>query len=391
LICSIDTLPLIAQGSGIFTWTPNTNIINAGTGNPKVFPKDTITYYVTLNENGCVSKDSVKVNVLDFITVDAGRDTSMCRTDSIVLRPVSHALQYIWSPSTSLSDPTAKNPVAIPLATTKYYVTANLGKCQDRDSLLVKVTPYPQAKVGEDVTICYGSRSQLTGTIVGSSFTWSPANSLQNASSLSPTAGPITTTNYVLSAFDTLGCPKPYRDTVTVTVRPKILAFAGHDTTVVANQPLQLKATGGTDYLWTPTANMNNFNIANPIITLGADVESITYRVRVGVQGGCYAEDDINIRVFKSPDIYVPTGFTPNNDRKNDVLKPIMAGMKSFSYFKIFNRWGQLLFNTAQEGTGWDGTFKGREQASGTYVYMAEATDYLGNKVFRKGTVVLIR
>jgi gliding motility-associated-like protein len=390
LICSIDTLPLIAKGNGIFTWTPNKNIINANTGNPKVFPKDTTTYYVSLNENGCVSKDSIKVNVLNFITVDAGRDTSMCRTDSISLRPVSHALQYVWSPSTSLNNPTLKNPIATPLATTRYYVTANLGKCQDRDSVLVKVTPYPQANAGEDVIICHGSRTQLTGTIVGSSFTWSPANTLQNASSLRPTAFPTTTTNYVLSAFDTLGCPKPYRDTIAVNVQPKIFAFAGNDTVVVANQPLQLNATGGTDYLWSPTSNMNNFNIANPILLLSADVESITYRVRVGVQG-CYAEDDITIKVFKGPDIYIPTGFTPNNDRKNDILKPTLAGMKSFTYFKIFNRWGQLLFQTAQIGAGWDGTFKGKEQASGTYVYVAEAVDYLGNKVFRKGTVVLIR
>jgi gliding motility-associated-like protein len=391
LICSIDTLPLIALGSGVFTWTPNTNIINPSASNPKVFPKDSITYYVTLNENGCVSKDSIKVNVLDFITVDAGKDTSMCRTDSILLRPVSHALQYVWSPSNSLSDPTIKNPVAVPLVTTKYYVTANLGKCQDRDSVLVKVTPYPQANAGADVTLCFGSRTQLTGNIIGSSFTWSPNSTLHNFSTLTPIARPTTTTSYILTSFDTLGCPKPFRDTVKVTVLPQIMAFAGNDTIIVANQPLQLRASGGTDYLWSPTTGMTGFNTANPVVVLSSDVEAITYRVRVGVPEGCFAEDDINVRVFKSPDIFIPTGFTPNGDRKNDILKPTLAGMKSFTYFKIYNRWGQLLFNTAEIGKGWDGTFGGKDQTSGTYVFMAEATDYLDRKVFKKGTVVLIR
>jgi gliding motility-associated-like protein len=329
--------------------------------------------------------------VLDFIKVDAGNDTSMCRTDSIILRPVSHALQYVWTPSDDLSNSTVKNPVATPLATKKYYVTANLGKCQDRDSVLIKVTPYPQSNAGADATVCYGSSTQLKGSVVGSSFTWSPNTSLQNSFTLSPVARPTTTTNYVLTSYDTLGCPKPFRDTVTVKVLPQIMAFAGNDTIVVANQPLQLTATGGTDYLWSPTIGMTGFNTATPLVVLSANVESITYRVRVGVPEGCFAEDDINVRVFKSPDIFIPTAFTPNADGKNDVVKPTLAGIKSFKYFKIYNRWGQLLFNTAEIGKGWDGRFGGRELGSGTYIFVAEATDYLDKRIFKKGTVVLIR
>jgi gliding motility-associated-like protein len=258
--------------------------------------------------------------------------------------------------------------------------------------VLIKVSPYPQAKTGEDVTICYGSRTQITGSVVGSSFTWSPTNSLQNPKTLNPIAGPLTTTNYILTSFDTLGCPKPFRDTITVKVLPKILAFAGNDTAVVANQPLQLKASGGTNYIWSPGIGMTGANTATPIVTLGSELESITYRVRVSVAEGCFADDDINVKVYKTgPEIFIPTGFTPNADRKNDILKPTLVGMKGLTYFKVFNRWGQLIFNTAEEGTGWDGTFAGKQQASGTYVFMAEATDYLGKKVFRKGTFVLIR
>jgi len=392
LICSIDTLTLKAVGNGVFSWSPNYNIINSNTANPSVYPKNTFTYIVTLDEKGCIAKDSIKVNVLDFITVDAGRDTSMCLTDSISLNAVSQGLQYQWTPSTWLSNPGAKNPVARPLSNITYQVTATLGKCQDKDSIQIKVAPYPLASAGADTTICFGDKTQLKATIKGSSFSWSPAGTLQNANTLTPTAAPINTTNYILAVYDTVGCPKPTKDTVMVKVVPKIKAFAGNDTSIVANQPLQLNASGGSVYLWSPGIGMSSTTINNPIVTLGPSVDSITYRVKVGVPEGCFADDDITVRVFKTgPDIFIPSAFTPNNDGKNDVLKPIAVGIKSLNYFKIFNRWGQVIFTSSQLGTGWDGKFAGIEQATGTFVYSVEATDYLGKSIMRKGTVVLIR
>ncbi len=392
LICSIDTLPLIALGSGVFSWTPTTNMINSTTGTPFVFPKDTTQYIVTLNENGCVSKDTITVNVLDFITVRLGPDTTICQTDSFVLRPVSQALQYEWSPIAGLSDPNIKSPVAAPNVTTTYQLVANLGKCPDRAFITVKVAPYPRANAGPDTILCYGDRTQLTGAIVGSFYTWTPTNTLQNPTSLNPVAGPMNTTNYVLAAYDTIGCPKPFRDTVRVTVIPPVRAFAGRDTLIVVNQPLQLNATGGTNFVWTPSFGLNNTLISNPVATLGASTDSITYKVRVATNDGCFAEDDIKVYVFKTgPDIFVPTAFTPNRDGKNDVLRPKPVGLKSFDYFRVYNRWGQMVYSTSEIGAGWNGSIAGRDQSTGTYVYMTEGTDYLGNKIFRKGTVVLIR
>ena len=392
LICSIDTLPLIANGNGVFTWTPTVNMLNSNTGRPLVFPKDTTQYIVTLNENGCISKDTINVNVLDFISVNLGPDTSICRTDSFILKPVSLALQYQWSPATGLSNPNIKNPVARPDTTTTYRVIANLGKCPDMASITVRVAPYPFAGAGTDVDICFGKSTQLTGTVVGASFTWSPTSTLQNPTSLTPTAGPSSTTTYILTAFDTLGCPKPYKDTIEVRVIPAVRAFAGRDTLIVATQPLQLNATGGPSYIWTPSFGMNNPFIANPIVTLGPSIDTITYTVRVTTPEGCFADDNIRIIVFKTlPDIFVPTAFTPNRDGRNDVLRPKPVGLKRFNYFRVYNRWGEMVYSTSDIGAGWDGRIKGREQASGTFIYVTEGTDYLDNKIFRKGTVVLIR
>jgi gliding motility-associated-like protein len=393
LICRIDSLQLKAVGTGTFTWMPTDNIIGANTANPVVNPKDTTVYTVTLTQNGCVASATVKVNVLDFITVDAGADTTICRTDTLSLKPVSQGLQYHWSPTPEVSgNADLKNVLVRPTATTTYNITSSLGKCQAKDAITVKVVPYPKANAGADAIICYGTQIQLSGTIEGSTFTWTPGGTVINGTTLTPVVKPMSTTSYVLTAYDSAGCPKPVSDTVAVTVVPRLNAFAGNDTIIIANQILQLNASGGTTYAWTPTTGMNDPYIANPTVVLGPSVDTITYKVRVSVSGGCYADDEVRVKVFKTgPDIFIPTAFTPNHDGKNDVLKIIPVAMKSINSFNIFNRWGQRVFSSAIPDHGWDGTFGGKEQASGTYVFIAEGVDYLDKPVLKKGTVVLIR
>lgn len=396
LICSNDTLPLLSSYSGgIISWSPNTRIINPNSGTPLVYPTDTTKYYVSVTNNGCINKDSIQVNVLQYITVNAGPDTSICKTDTFRLHPISYALSYLWTASSGAAISNIKYPLIQPLVTTKYYVTANLGKCQAQDSVNVKVAPYPAVAVGPDTTICFGSRAQLYSNITGANFSWSPSNSLINANTLNPIAGPVKTTNYIIRVTDTLGCNKPVSDTIIVTVIPLISVNAGRDTSIVANQPLQLFAStndsSGATFSWSPTIGLNNPFISSPVTTLGTAIDSVRYIVTVS-KGYCYGQDDIIVRVFKNtPEIYVPSAFTPNNDGKNDIIKPITVGIVKLDFFRIFNRWGQLLFSSSEMGKGWDGIFNGTKQSSGTYVYMAQGTDYLGNSIFRKGTVVLIR
>lgn len=397
LICSIDTLPLIANSTGTAIWTPNYNIINRNTFNPRVFPTDTTTYVITVNDAGCISTDSIKVNVLDFIRVDAGPDSAICRTDSFRLNPISHALSYLWTSSTGEAVEDIKFPLVRPLVPTTYYVNANLGRCQDRDSIKINPVPYPQVTATQVNAICFGERVQLNATIVGSSFSWSPTNTLLNPNTLTPIAGPSRTTTYYITSTDTIGCPKPVVDSIVVNVVPIISINAGSDTTVVRNQPLQLFAAtssipSNSKFLWTPKLGLSNDTIQNPIATLTGTPSTVRYKVRVTRPEGCFAEDEINVRIFSTePDIFIPTAFTPNNDGKNDVLKPIPVGITRLDYFRIYNRWGQLVFETNEIGKGWDGSIKGNPQGSGTFVFVAQGIDYTGKIVFKKGTCVLIR
>jgi gliding motility-associated-like protein len=333
----------------------------------------------------------VVVNVLQFISVEAGKDTTICKTDPLRLAPISEALSYLWTSSSGEVVDSIKNPIVQPLVNTFYYVLANLGRCQAKDSIQVKVVPYPYAYVGEDTTICFGNRVKLSAIASGSYFSWSPTVSLINERTLSPLAGPSDTTMYILTISDTTGCPKAVNDTIIINVLPPINAYAGRDTTIVPGLPYQMQASGGTRYFWSPSTGLSAVNIANPVAILSAGIDSIIYRVAV-IVGPCVKNDFVTIRVSQvGPDILVPSGFTPNGDGKNDLARPATPGIAQLKYFTIFNRLGEPVFTTSTIGDGWNGMFKGKAQPAGTYVYQAEGVDYEGITIFRKGTIVLIR
>jgi gliding motility-associated-like protein len=393
LICINDNLVLMASGSGNFSWSPPVNIINANTANPTVSPPITTTYYVDLNDNGCRNRDSVKVRVVNFVTLQAMADTTICRADTIQLRVISDGLKFSWTPASQFIDPTVKNPFAFTNNTfTDYQVTAVIGGCSATDNIVVRTVPYPVANAGADFSICYNTRAQLNGSTDGSSWQWTPVNLVSNPAILNPVSYPPRTTKYVLTAFDTKGCPKPGRDTVQVTVYPKMNVSAGNDTAVIVNQPLQLTATGGVNYDWIPATYLNAADIPNPVAIFPQPSAGIRYKLIAYSHQGCKDSAFITIRVFKTlPTVFVPSGFTPNNDGKNDVIKPIAVGIKNIEYFNIYNRWGQLLFTTTINGHGWDGKINGVLQPTNTFVWTVKATDYTGKAYFQKGVVTLIR
>lgn len=401
LICSIDTLQLFAKSIGTFLWVPNVRIINQFTASPSVYPLDTTTYYVTVTDGGCINTDSVKINVLYNINVDAGRDTTICKTDGVQLRPISYALEYQWTPVATLNKPNIKYPIATPLnLSNTYYVTAHLGKCQARDSVTIKAIPYPQSNAGNDTNLCYHTKGQLHGNIVGAYFNWSPINTLSNSHTLNPIAEPSQTTIYVLTVLDTIGCPKPFRDTVVVTVIAKVMVFAGHDTSIIIGQILNFElpeVTNAVRYNWNPSTALSNPNSENPVAIFRQGIlpkgqENILYTLTATTIDGCLGSDKFSVRVFNTrPSIFVPSGFTPNSDGNNDIIRPILTGMKQLDYFKIYNRFGQLVFHTTAQNTGWNGTINGQLQPTAGYVYAAQGIDYLGNVFKQTGTFLLIR
>jgi gliding motility-associated-like protein len=394
LICSVDPLQLSAStgGNGNYSWSPNYNISNTSVQNPVVTPiRDTIYFVTYVDASGCTNRDSVRVRVVDTVTLNAAGDTTICRTDGVTLALNSNALRYQWTPATTLNNPTLKNPIATPNASiTTYQVRGFIGSCYEDDSIRVRTIPYPIARAGRDTLICWGTSAFLQAS-GGVGYTWTPAVYLNNTSIANPIVQSATADfiDYVVAVTDTLGCPKPSFDTVRVDI-DRVIANAGpRDTSVVSGQPLQLQATGSTIFQWSPATWLSSTTVSNPVSTPEDDIE---YIVQVSNRIGCTDVDSIRVRYYRvSPDFFVPNAFTPNGDGLNDVVTPLALGMKSVDLFMVYNRWGQLMFRTTQIEEGWNGKYRGVVQPVGAYVWYAEGTDYTNKKLTRKGTVLLLQ
>lgn len=167
-----------------------------------------------------------------------------------------------------------------------------------------------------------------------------------------------------------------------------------NDSTILPNIPLQMvtsfqsNSAGMISFTWSPSSGLNNPFIQNPAAILTDDK---TYLVTASTAEGCTDTDTVNLNVFKGSAIYVPSGFTPNGDGRNDVLRPIYLGVTKVYFFRVYNRWGQLVFSSSTPGEGWDGKINGVPQSAGTYVWMLKAEDLAGKVYEMKGTSTIVR
>ncbi len=180
---------------------------------------------------------------------------------------------------------------------------------------------------------------------------------------------------------------------VTKTLNLELLNItASADREIEAGQTIQLGVAGagaGSIFTWSPSTWLSDTTIASPF---SSPDNNIKYKVVVRNDAGCSDSDYVSIKVLPYPGIYMPTGFTPNNDGLNDLVKPIITKEFTLHQFAIYNRWGQKIFATSEKGAGWNGKLNGILQDSGVYVWIISATDSRNNKKYDlKGTFVIIR
>ena len=374
LVCVNDKIQLKASGNGNFSWIPLANMTGDHTSTPTVAPAATTVYYVQLEDDGCINRDSVKVRVTDHVSLNAMPDTTICASDSIRLRIVSDGFKYAWTPESQTVSPTSKMPVVITATTTRYEVTASIGGCSAKAQIHVTSVPYPKAHAGNDTTICYNTPAQFHANSDGSSFNWSPQSLVSNAAILNPFSTSTKSTAFILSAYDDKGCPKAGSDTVVITVLPKINAFAGRDTAVIVGQPLQFNASGGMQYSWSPIDGLSASTIANPVGVYDRGNAGIRYKLKVFNTAGCADSAFVIVKVFQSvPDVFVPSAFSPNRDNLNERLAPVGVGLNQIKEFSVFNRWGQMVYSGTKNYEGWDGLVAGKLQDPGTFVWTVRA------------------
>jgi gliding motility-associated-like protein len=156
-------------------------------------------------------------------------------------------------------------------------------------------------------------------------------------------------------------------------------------------KPVSLIARSfGDSYQWSPSTGLNSPFIRIPILT--PTTEQL-YTIQITNRAGCLTVDSILVRIFDESDVFVAGGFTPNNDGNNDRVYPILAGISSFSYFKIYNRWGNIVHQSSSTdpAQGWDGRYKGKDQPADTYTWVVLAEGNNGRVIAKSGSLILIR
>ncbi|MDB5248215.1 MAG: hypothetical protein JWQ40_2609 [Segetibacter sp.] len=349
------------------------------------------------NSDGCTDEVSRKVIIHPKPVVDAGRDTTICKFTSYTLQ-VTGADKYTWKSNNSLSCTNCDKPVAKPDKLTTYYVTGKtVFGCTNQDSITIKVLHPFKMVVPKGDTLCIGESIdlQVTGADV---YTWTPPLYLDNAKSGTVKSKPDTTITYVVTGKDTLGCFKETAN-IKLKVYPKPVTDItnGAAITVQLGSAIKLKTKNTADitkWRWTPEQGLSCGSCAEP---LAAPKETTTFNVTAYNDGNCTATDDILVNVIcNNANVYMPNTFSPNGDGMNDSFYPRGSGLYNIRTFKIFNRWGQVVF--ARDGIsannpayGWDGRMNGKEMQPDVYVYLLEVV-CVNNIVFPfKGNVTLVR
>ncbi|WP_187774917.1 gliding motility-associated C-terminal domain-containing protein [Pedobacter sp. BS3] len=299
-------------------------------------------------------------------------------------------------------------------ANTSFFVEAvSASSCvSGRTEVKVNVLAPPVAPASvtvADIPLCGGSKATLSVDNPGASLTYrwydvsSGGTALGEGPVFTSEALQATTTFYVESVSKTGGCISVARTAATVTVLPELAA------PVVTVQSV---TAGSVTFAWNAIAGATAYEISidngttwqqpdsgpaglsHTVSGLKPDVD-VTILVRAKGQLACQTSPASAPVKGTSANplgnqIFVPNTFTPNNDGKNDILY-VYGNTIAKQRFRIYNQWGQLIYESLSQADGWDGTFKGQVQPTGVYVYYVEVTFKDGTSGLKKGTVTLIR
>lgn len=463
-ICPNSMVALNTQSNAVsYTWSPTAGLSNPNTASPTASPAGSVVYTLqATGANGCISTDSVSIQLFPGSQVTTGADTAICAGEQVTLTASAMA-SYQWSPDSSLSDNSIRRPVASPNVTTTYTVfSTDLNGCTSTATQRVTVHPIPNLQLTTtDTTICVGTSVTL-GVSGANTYQWNPANTLSNANSNAPVASPLQQTIYTILGTSGQNCTASA--TVEVDFYPLVTTGLPASASMCPNDSVPLKAEGGIQYTWQPTNGLSDPSSASPLASPDADIvytllmidtnqctvrdsvaitvwpdpdadagadqtiftgESTTlwgsgngslqwtpgqylddpaaaqptatpdsstlFHLVVTSQEGCIDTDAVFIKVLFPTVVYVPNAFSPNGDGQNDLIGPVTFNDFELEYFQVYNRWGQLVFETADATARWDGTMGGVPQPIGTYVYLLRGKGNRGEPFVKQGNITLFR
>lgn len=369
--CNSDSLTITAPPDFInYSWSPNYNITTTSGPVVSVFPSIDTMYKLTAEKTpGCFAFDSVRIMVKFSPPINLGSDASFCNGDSLILNAGGGFTNYQWS--------TGQTSPVITLYTTGTYIINAMAAngCISKDTLrILNVFNNPVINLGPDSPICEGITRQLNAGAGFNNYLWNNGSTSQSIfSSIPGTYWVIVTDNNNCKGGDT---------TVITSIIPAPKNFLPADTVLCSYSSMSLSPLSSYNaYLWSTGSNSPSIVISNPG----------NYWLQVTSPNGCTGKDTIIVNPKQCLDgFYIPGAFTPNNDGKNDLFKPLLFGNVLKYEFIIYNRWGEIVFRTKDLQKGWDGKVNG--STADTYIFVWQCNFQFESKApeSRKGTVALI-
>lgn len=370
--CNNDSILITAPaGFTTYSWSPAYNISSTSGQIVTVFPTTDTMYRLTAESSpGCFSYDSVRVFALRSVPVHLGPDASFCNGDSLILNAGAGFIQYQWNTGATTQQIVAKNAG-------NYLVSAtDANGCSSKDSLQVlSVYSNPVVNLGPDVTICDNEVKRLQAGNGFANYLWSNGSNV-----------PFIDINQPGTYWVIVSSQNNCRGTDSISISgllPSPKHFLPADTMLCNYTSITLSPlTSFNRYLWNTGSTTQNLLISAPGV----------YWLEVAGNNGCSGKDSILV----SPKdclqgFYIPNAFTPNNDGLNDQYKPLLFGPVVYYDFRIYNRWGELVFQSNDPRKGWNGSVRQSQKDSHVYTWYCHYQLMGKPAELRKGTVVLIR
>lgn len=368
--------------------------------NPSI-PSSTVamsgTYSLTVTIGGCTSLPSTTNVVVNPIpsTPTVSSNSPVCEGNALNLttNAVTGAT-YSWTGPGGFTS-TSQNP-SISSATSAmagtYNLTVSIGVCNSPVGFTtVVVNPIPASPLAaSNSPVCQGATINLTASsTAGATYSWTGPNGFTSTSQ-NPT---ITNADATMAGFYsvtiTVGGCSSTPSTTNVVITPGInVTVTPSNPAIILGQTVQLVATGATNYTWTPSNGLSCSNCANPI---ASPTSTTTYIVTGTNIAGCSDSETVTIEVeIPCGELFIPTIFSPNNDGLNDE-QCVMGGCIRTMNFSIYNRWGEIVFESNSRNICWDGTYKDKPVSVGVYVYKFSGVMEDGTIVQKSGNLNVVR
>lgn len=324
-----------------YYWDPGGNTTNY------LYNVEAGFYMVTLTDASCIPNREtypLQIQVYQHFIYFESKDT-VCSGSPVTIT-AKKGVSYSWFNGSASPSITVK-----PDTTTEYWVKAvNEEGCKDSLTKKIYVLPWPIAHVDSPDTICRGDTTTLTAG-GGYFYTWS-----NGAKGYFNTVSPQTTTVYSVEVSNGYCSDTGYAK---VLVSPTALTA---DVISSGGIATQLIAKGGKDYFWFPYAGLSCTSCDDPYVALDSGT---VYCVAAIDTNGC--RDTACVEVALTT-VYIPNAFTPNENGLNEVFKPVVKQVSNYQFF-IYNRWGELVFETSDTQEGWNGTSGGKKCQQDVYIY----------------------